>query len=62
MKISKRSKVASSKETADRKTDRRISPTNVRYKGYMIRLSVFLSASSKETADRKTDRRIMYPL
>lgn len=38
MKISKRSKVASSKETADRKTDRRISPTNVRYKGYMIRL------------------------
>ena len=38
MKISKRSKVASSKETADRKTDRRISPTNVRYRGYMIRL------------------------
>ena len=38
MKISKRSKVASSKETADRKTDRRIFPTNVRYKGYMIRL------------------------
>lgn len=36
MKISKRSKIASSKETADRKTDRRISPTNVRYKGYMI--------------------------
>ena len=38
MKISKRSKITSSKETADRKTDRRISPTNVRYKGYMIRL------------------------
>ena len=38
MKISKRSKVASSKETADRKTDRRISPANVRYRGYMIRL------------------------
>lgn len=38
MKISKRSKVASSKETADRKTDRRIFPKNVRYKGYMIRL------------------------
>lgn len=36
MKISKRSKITSSKETADRKTDRRISPTNVRYKGYMI--------------------------
>ena len=38
MKISKRSKITSSKETADRKTDRRIFPTNVRYKGYMIRL------------------------
>lgn len=38
MKTSKRSKITSSKETADRKTDRRISPTNVRYKGYMIRL------------------------
>lgn len=38
MKISKRRKITSSKETADRKTDRRISPTNVRYKGYMIRL------------------------
>lgn len=38
MKISKRSKITSSKETADRKTDRRISPTNVRYRGYMIRL------------------------
>ena len=36
MKISKRSKITSSKEAADRKTDRRISPTNVRYKGYMI--------------------------
>ena len=38
MKISKRSKITSSKETADRKTDRRIFPTNIRYKGYMIRL------------------------
>lgn len=38
MKISKRNKITSSKETADRKTDIRISPTNVRYKGYMIRL------------------------
>lgn len=38
MKISKRSNITSSKETADRKTDRRIFPTNVRYKGYMIRL------------------------
>lgn len=38
MKISKRSKITSSNETADRKTDRRIFPTNVRYKGYMIRL------------------------
>ncbi len=38
MKISKRSKITSTKETADRKTDRRIFPTNVRYKGYMIRL------------------------
>lgn len=38
MKISKRSNITSSKETADRKTDRRISPTNVRYRGYMIRL------------------------
>lgn len=38
MKISKRRKITSSKETADRKTDRRISPTNVRYRGYMIRL------------------------